>query len=108
MALLREFARVVLREHVRDHAAEVPEEALALVHAADDAAGEDGQVRQQRIAGARLELLLKALGPVLRTDLVAVHKDAVQARLDVARERAEVPAELRDVGVEVEVHRGLR
>ena len=108
MALLRERARVVLGEEVGDGAAEVGEKALRLVRRADDVPGEDGVVGGHRVAAPPREFALEALRPVLRADLVAVDEDAVEAVRDVARERAEEVAELRDVGVEVEVERARR
>ena len=72
MALFRERARVVLGEEVGDRAAEVGEEALRLVRRADDVAGEDGVVGGHPVAAPPRELLLEALRPVLRADLVAV------------------------------------
>ena len=106
VAELGEASGVVLREEVRDHAAEVLEEALGLLDAADDASGEHGEVARERVAHALLERLVEALGPVLHADLVAVDEDVVEAGLaDLARLDAERLAEARHVLVEVVVHR---
>ena len=92
VAELREASGVVLREEVGHYAAEVLEEALAFIHAAHDAAREDGQVGAERVTHARLERLVETLRPVLRGDLVAVHEDVVEAALDGPRKRAEMLA----------------
>ena len=106
VAELGEASGVVLREEVRDHAAEVLEEAFGLLDAADDASGEHGEVARERVSHALLERLVEALGPVLHADLVAVDEDVVEAGLaDLARLDAERLAEARHVLVEVVVHR---
>ena len=105
MALLRERTRVVLREEVAHHAAEVLQEPLRRRDVLQDVAREGGHEGPQRVAAPLLELRLHLLRPVLRSDLEGVDEDVVEARRDVARERTERPAEARHVLLEVVVQR---
>ena len=92
---------VVLRQEVRDGAAEVPQEAVAHVRALHHATGQHRQVRRRVVAAPRAELLDHVVGPVLVPGLPAVHQEVAEALAEV---RTHGAGDHVDVVLDVGVH----
>ena len=103
----RQLARVILREEIRDRAPEIPQEAFRHIRALHNVSGENRQERRDVVPATRLELLLEALCPVLRTNLVAIDQRVVQSRRRIPGERSEVTHHLFQIAREVMLHRRL-
>jgi hypothetical protein len=91
------LAGVVRREGVRHGQAEVAVEALGLRDGADDASAQRGQPRRDRVAGMTRELVLEAVGPVLRADLVTVVQHGLERTVRAGEPGAECLHRLLDV-----------
>ena len=89
VCLLPKAAHIVVGHAVRHQAAEVPQEALTLVHRAHDFALQDRKIRDRVVSVGILEDLRHVVGPVLATGLVAVLHDHLPGFAVLRRNAAE-------------------